>query len=87
MKLILITQCKDEHSLLHLSCKDDKNINMVKYLLNYRCIDINIQNSAGYTPLHFTIFWNCPKIYKLLIDSGSDDTIKNYHGDSVKITY
>jgi hypothetical protein len=46
----------------------NSNIEAVKYLLDNKLIDINIQDEDGTTPLMYASYWNKIEIVKLLLN-------------------
>ena len=51
----------------------------VKALLD-RGVDINSQNSGGYTPLMMAVTYGCEEVVRMLLERGADTTIENASG-------
>jgi ankyrin repeat protein len=66
------------NNLLHIASAAG-HLNIVEFLLNFKEIKnmINVKNNIGDTPLHRAAFRGFSDIVKLLLQNGSDVTIKN----------
>lgn len=72
--------CTDRvgNSLLHIACHSNSK-RMVKFALR-KGLNINAQNSAGQTALHYCFAYGHRALASYLIDKGADDSIKNAEG-------
>eukprot|EP01125_Pyxidicula_operculata_P012832 TRINITY_DN4229_c0_g1_i2.p1 TRINITY_DN4229_c0_g1~~TRINITY_DN4229_c0_g1_i2.p1 ORF type:complete len:1267 (-),score=345.86 TRINITY_DN4229_c0_g1_i2:121-3921(-) len=58
------------------------NEEIVKYLLSFNGIGVNIQDRHGNTPIHYSSYFSYPRILSLLLSYGCDTHILNHlHSD------
>lgn len=63
-------------AILHIACKE-KNIGVVKFLLNQKEINVNLQNANGNTPLHIACTLQNFELVCILIDKGANLNLTN----------
>ena len=54
----------------------------VKLLINQTSIDINVQDSYGFTPMFEASHWGYIEILDILAKAGADPNIATHNGDS-----
>ncbi|ORX42663.1 ankyrin [Piromyces finnis] len=66
---------------LHCTCKAKReSVNIVKYLIEKRGLNINIKDNYRFTPIHYACYKGNENIVKYLIKNGVDPKIKNEDG-------
>ena len=68
---------------LHIAC-DRGYIDIAKMLIKDFHANLNCQDMAKYTPLHFAVLCEEEEIVKLLLDSNADTTIKSEDNETPK---
>ena len=70
---VSVVEASDSHgnSLIHISSQDSKYVCVIEKLLTLPNININIRNSAGYSPLHFACLMNQKIMVSYLIEHGA----------------
>ena len=58
------------------------NVKILEYLIKVEGVDINLQNSAQYSPLMFASQGNCLEAAEYLLRNNADRTLKNKDGDT-----
>ena len=74
----LINQVNKQDKNLLFFAVETKNINLIKLLIDKK-IDVNKQDSKGFTVLHNSIRLNNDLITKLLLDANSDYCIQSFY--------
>lgn len=69
----------DNNSLLTHACKWDSVGVIAEKLLKYS-IDINFQNSDGWTPIYTAVSQAYPKLVEVLLKRGADPGVKSHGG-------
>jgi len=52
------------------------DVSNVKYFLEYKYVDVNMQDSDGWTPLWCAAFYNDVEVMKYLLSKGADVHVK-----------
>ena len=68
------------NSLLHIACQNGSKRG-VKCLLRNGA-DINAQNNAGNTPLHYCFRYDFRELGEYLLEKGADDSVLNKDGQT-----
>jgi ankyrin repeat protein len=80
----LYTPGPDGRTPLHvLMCysSSPKKLPLIQHLIKHG-LKLNALDSAGYSFLHYTILYGCPKAASMLLELGADPTIKDIHKKS-----
>jgi ankyrin repeat protein len=71
----ILTQCGLKTILYHAS--HDNKIEIVKLLLEYKNVNIDVRDSIGVTPLRIACVYGNSEIVKMLMDAGADPNVSN----------
>lgn len=71
---------KDTGNALHQSSFHDRENELLRFFLKHDPGLINLQDSAGDSALHFTVYQNASKNAETLIELGIDTEIRNHDG-------
>ena len=77
---------REGNNLLHAavagcsSSNEEKALEVVRYLVEAKKLDVNARNDRGETPLHLATKNNCVTVAKYLIEAGADVNVRDRDG-------
>jgi len=70
-----------EETLLHLACREISHFDLVQWLLSHD-VDVNAQNIAGCTPLHFAALNGSTQVCRILLKHNANINARDKRGEA-----